>query len=145
VDWLKNYNTINENSTPAEKDLYNAICQRISAGNEKKKTVGKTMDHEKKMTHQNKVLPGKFKLKKQKNDGEETDSNDNDYLKKKQSHAAPGITKEKGMYDRKDEVQVIEGTYEKKAVVRGKRMLRSPWNSILLKSGMNLRDRLLKQ
>jgi hypothetical protein len=29
------------------------------------------------MTHQNKVLPGKIKLKKQKNDGEETDINDN--------------------------------------------------------------------
>jgi hypothetical protein len=33
------------------------------AGNEKKKTVGKTTDHEKKMTHQNEVLPGKIKLK----------------------------------------------------------------------------------
>jgi hypothetical protein len=33
------------------------------SGNEKKKTVGKTMDHEKKMTHQNEVLPGKIKLK----------------------------------------------------------------------------------
>jgi hypothetical protein len=30
------------------------------AGDEKKKTFGKTMDHEKKMTHQNEVLPGKI-------------------------------------------------------------------------------------
>jgi hypothetical protein len=34
------------------------------AGNEKKKTVGKTTDHEKMMTHRNEVLPGKIKLKK---------------------------------------------------------------------------------
>ncbi len=38
---------------------------------------------------------------------------------KKQSHVAPGITKEKGVYDSNDEVQVIEGTREKKAVVGG--------------------------
>ena len=55
--------TINENPTPAEKKLYSAVCKRISAGNEKKKTIGKTMDHEKKMTHQNKLLPGKIKPK----------------------------------------------------------------------------------
>jgi hypothetical protein len=47
------------------------------------------------------------------------------YLKKEQSHPAPGITKEKGMHDSKDEVQVIEGTPEKKAVVGGKWILRS--------------------
>jgi hypothetical protein len=39
------------------------MCQRILAGNEKKKTVGQTTDHEKKMTHQNKVIPGKIKQK----------------------------------------------------------------------------------
>ncbi len=78
----KNTDKINENLSSAEKELYSAIRQRISAGNEKKKTVGKTMDHEKKMTHQNKVLPGKIKLKKQKNDGEGTESNDDELLKK---------------------------------------------------------------
>jgi hypothetical protein len=55
--------TINENPSSAKKELYSAICQRLLAGNEKKKTVGITADHEKKMTHQNKVLPGKIKLK----------------------------------------------------------------------------------
>jgi hypothetical protein len=50
------------------------------AGNEKKKTIGKTTDHEKKITHQNKVILGKIKLKKQKNDGEETDINDNEFF-----------------------------------------------------------------
>ncbi len=68
---IKHSNTINENPTPAEKNLYTAICQRISADNEKKKTNGKTTDREKKKTSiankekvQNKVLPGKIKLKK---------------------------------------------------------------------------------
>jgi hypothetical protein len=65
------------------------------AGNEKKKTVGKTMNHEKQITHQNKVIPGKIKLKTQKNDGEERDSNNNELIEKNtQSHVAPGITKE---------------------------------------------------
>jgi hypothetical protein len=59
----KKSNKINENPSSAEKELYSAICQRISAGNEKKKTFGKTMDHEKKMTHQNKVIPGRIKWK----------------------------------------------------------------------------------
>jgi hypothetical protein len=103
------YNTINENPAPAEKNLYTAIYQRISAGNKKKKTDGKTTDHEKKKTpnaniekYQYKVLPGKIKLKKQKNDGEETDREDNDFFEKKQPLEAPGITKEKGMHDSKD-------------------------------------------
>ncbi len=54
-----------------------------------KKTDGKTIDHAKKKTpiantekYQNKVLPGKIKLKKQKNDGEETDSNDDELFEK---------------------------------------------------------------
>ncbi len=67
--------TINENPTPVEMKLYSAICQRILAGNEKKKTDGKTRDHE---NNQNKVLPGKIKLKKQQNDKEETNSDDDD-------------------------------------------------------------------
>ncbi len=46
----KNSNTINENPTSAEKNLYTAICQRILAGNGKKKTDGKTTDYEKKKT-----------------------------------------------------------------------------------------------
>jgi hypothetical protein len=71
----KTSSTINENPTPVEMKLYSAICQRILAGNEKKKNDGKTTDHEK---NQNKVLPGKIKLKKQQNDGEETDSKDDD-------------------------------------------------------------------
>jgi hypothetical protein len=79
----KKSDTINENPTPTEKELYSDMCQRISAGNEKKTTVGKTTDHEKKMTHQNKVLPGKIKLKKQKNDGEELDSNKDELFEKK--------------------------------------------------------------
>jgi hypothetical protein len=69
VDLLKKKSdTINENPTPVEKNLYTAICQRILAGNEKKKTDGKTTDHEKTKTpiankdkDQNKVLPGKIK------------------------------------------------------------------------------------
>ncbi len=36
------------------------MCQRILAGNEKKKTVSKAKDHENKMTHQNKLIPGKI-------------------------------------------------------------------------------------
>jgi hypothetical protein len=59
------------------------------AGNEKKKTDGKTMDHEKKKTpiankerYQNIVLPGKIKQIKQKNDGEEMDSNDDELSEK---------------------------------------------------------------
>ncbi len=119
-------NKINENPTPAEKELYNAICQGILAGNEKKKTVGRTMDNEEKMTHQNKVIPGKIKLKKQKNDGEETDSDGNELFEKKQSHVAPGITKEKGMHDSQDEVQTIKGICEKKAVVGGKTDIEKP-------------------
>ncbi len=66
-------NTTNENPTPAEMNLYTAICQRYLAGNERKKTNGKTTDHEKKKTpianiekDQHKVLPGKIKLKKTK-------------------------------------------------------------------------------
>jgi hypothetical protein len=59
------------------------------AGNEKKKTVGKTTDHEKKMTHQNKVTPGRIKLKKQKNDGEETDCNDDELFEKKHNLMRP--------------------------------------------------------
>jgi hypothetical protein len=128
----KKSNTINENPTPAEKKLYSAICQRILAGNEKKKTVGKTTDHEKKKTpiakkekYQDKVLPGKIKLKKQKNDGEEMDSDDDELLEKK-SHAAPGITKEKTMHDSEDEVQVIEETCEKQAVVGGNMNIEKP-------------------
>jgi hypothetical protein len=61
--------TINENPIPAENNLYAAICQRILAGNEMKKTDGKTTDHEKKKTpianrekDQNKVLPRKTKV-----------------------------------------------------------------------------------
>jgi hypothetical protein len=77
----KKTNTINQNPTPAEKELYSAICQRTLAGNEKKKTVGKT-DHEKKLTHQNKGIPGKIKQKKQNNDGEETESNDDELFEK---------------------------------------------------------------
>ncbi len=39
----------------------------------------------------------------------------------------PGITKEKGMmHDSKDEVQVIEGTCNDKAVVRGKTDIEKP-------------------
>jgi hypothetical protein len=58
------------------------------AGNEKKKTDGKTTNHEKKKTpnankekDHNKVVPRKIKLKK-KNDGEGTDSYNNELLKK---------------------------------------------------------------
>ncbi len=98
----KKFDTINENPTPAQMKLYSAICQRILAGNEKKKTDDKTTDHEKKKTpiankekHQYKVPRIKIKLKNQKNDGEEH-----------------GI---------EDEVQVIKGTREKKAVV-GRKM-----------------------
>jgi hypothetical protein len=116
----KKSHTINESPTPAEKKSYSVIYQRILAGNEKKKIVGKITDHEKKKTliantekYQNKVLPGKIKLKKQKNDGEETDSDNNDFFEKKPSHVAPGITKEKGMHDSKDEAQLIKGTREK--------------------------------
>jgi hypothetical protein len=94
------------------------------------------MDHEKKKTtiankekYQNKVLPGKIKLKNQKNDGEEMDSNNNElFERKKQSHVAPGIAKEKRMHDSKDEVQVVKGTCKKKAVVGGETLLRSLWN-----------------
>ncbi len=86
----KKSNTVNENPTPAKKKLYSAICQRILAGNKMKKTDVKTTDHEKKKTpvankekYQNKVLPVKIKIKKIKNDGEETDSNDDDFFEKK--------------------------------------------------------------
>jgi hypothetical protein len=96
------------------------------AGNEKKKTVSKTTDHKKKMTHQNEMLPGQIKLKKQKNDGEETNSNNDELFEKKQSHVAPGMTKEKGMHHSEDEVQVIEGTSEKKAVDGGKTDIEKP-------------------
>jgi hypothetical protein len=96
------------------------ICQRILAGNEKKKTVSKTLDHEKKKTritnkekYQNKVLPGKIKLKKIME--RKRTATMMIFLKKKQSHAAPEITKEKGMHDREDEVQVIKETCEKKS------------------------------
>ncbi len=65
--------------------------------------------------------------------------------KQTQSHAAPGITKEKGMHDSEVEVQTIEGTREKKVWLGEKWILRSLWNLISLKSGMNLSDRLLKQ
>jgi hypothetical protein len=65
VDLLIFFDTINQNPTPTEKESFSAICQRILAGNGKKKTVGKTMDHEKKTTHQNKVIPGKIKKKKE--------------------------------------------------------------------------------
>jgi hypothetical protein len=126
VNLLKKNDKINENPSSAEKELYSAICQRILAGNDEKKTVGKTTDREKKMTHQNKVLPGKIKLKKQKNDGEETDSKDNELFEKKQSHAAPERTKEEGMHDSKDEVQVITGTSENKVVVGGKMDIQKP-------------------
>jgi hypothetical protein len=95
------------------------------AGNEKKKTDSKTTNYEKKKTpiankekYQNKVLPGKIKLKKRMMERNWTATTMN-YLKKNQSHTAPGITKEKGMHDSEDEVQVIEGTCENKAVVGG--------------------------
>ncbi len=78
----KKIDTINQNLTPVEKEFYSAICQRILTGNEKKKTADKTTDHEKKMTHQNKVIPRKIKLKKQKNDEEEMDSDDNELFEK---------------------------------------------------------------
>jgi hypothetical protein len=43
VDLLKKISdTINENPSSAEKELYSAKCQRILTGNEKKKTVSKT-------------------------------------------------------------------------------------------------------
>jgi hypothetical protein len=58
---------------------------------------------------------------------------------------APEITKDKGMHDSKDKVQVIEGTCDKKLWLGGKQILRSLWNLILLLSVMKLRDRLLKQ
>ncbi len=54
------------------------------------------------------------------------DSGDDDFFEKKQSHAAPGITKEKGMHDSKDEVQVVKGTREKKNVVGGKMDVENP-------------------
>ncbi len=67
---MKKNDTINENLTPAEKNLHTAIYQRILSGNEKKKTDDKTTDHEKKKTpitnkekDQNKVLPGKITIK----------------------------------------------------------------------------------
>jgi hypothetical protein len=41
------------------------------------------------------------------------------YLKKTQSHMAPGKTKEKGMHHKEIEVQTIKGTCEKNAVVGG--------------------------
>jgi hypothetical protein len=74
VDLLKKKsNAINENPTPAEKNLYTAICQRILAGKKKKKSDGKTTYQEKKKTPvnnkekgQNKVLPRKIKLKNKK-------------------------------------------------------------------------------
>jgi hypothetical protein len=46
-------------------------------------------------------------------------SKDDELKKNTQSHAAPGITKEKGMHHSKDEGQEIKGTCEKKAVVGG--------------------------
>jgi hypothetical protein len=66
------------------------------------------------------------KSNRKKNDGEETDRDDDELHEKKQSHAAPGTTKEKGMHDSKDEVQVIKGTCEKKAVVGGKMDIEKP-------------------
>jgi hypothetical protein len=79
------------------------------------------MDHEKKKTpiankekDQNKVLPEKKQTKKQKNDEEETDNKDNELFEKKLISWSPGIAKEKGMHDIKDEVQAIKGTHEKK-------------------------------
>ncbi len=45
------------------------------------------------------------------------------YLKKT---AAPGIPKEKGMHDSKDEVEVIKETCEKKTVVGGKSDIEKP-------------------
>ncbi len=85
----KNSNTINENLTPAEKNLFTAICQRILAGNEKKETDGKTMDHEKKKTpipnkekDQNKVLPGKIKQKNKKMMERKRTARTMNYLKK---------------------------------------------------------------
>jgi hypothetical protein len=47
-------------------------------------------------------------------------------IKKNKSHAAPGITKKKGMHDREDKVQVIKGTCEKKAVVGGEMDIEKP-------------------
>jgi hypothetical protein len=72
------------------------MCQRILAGNEKKKTVGETTDHEKKLTHQNKVIPGKIKLKKQKNDGDEMDSDEDELLKKNTILCSPWNNKREG-------------------------------------------------
>ncbi len=59
------------------------------AGNEKKKSVGKTTDHEKKMTHQNEVLLGKIKLKTQKNDVAETVSDDDELFEKEHNLMQP--------------------------------------------------------
>ncbi len=122
MDLLKEKsNTINENPTPAEKKLFSAIRQRILAVNEKKKTDSNTMNHEKKKNpiankekYQNKVLPEKIKLKKQRMMERKWTATTMNCLKKNQSHVAPGITKEKGMRDSKDEVHVIKATREKK-------------------------------
>ncbi len=80
---------INENPSPAEKNVYTAICQVILAGNEKKKTDSKTRDHEKKKTptgnkvkDQHKVLPGKIKQKKQKNMERKWTATATNYLEK---------------------------------------------------------------
>jgi hypothetical protein len=93
----KKSDTINQNPTCAEKELYSAVCQKILAGNQKKKTVGKTTDHEGKMTHQNEVLLGKIKLK-IKRMMEQKQSATELFEKNTQSHAAPGQTKEKGIH-----------------------------------------------
>jgi hypothetical protein len=57
------------------------------------------------------------------------------YLKKTQPHAAPVITKEKGMHASEVEVQTIKGTCEKEAEVGGEMDIEKPMSAeeLLLK------------
>jgi hypothetical protein len=89
-------NTINENPSSAEMELYSVICQRLLAGTETKKTVGKTIDHKKKMTHQNKVIPGRIKLKYKRTMERKRTATTMNYLKKNTFACGPWNNKREG-------------------------------------------------
>ncbi len=67
------------------------------------------------------------------------------YLKITQSHAAPGITKEKGMPHSEVEVQTIEGICEKKAVVVGETDFEKPMEFNFFKEWDEPKRQVLKQ
>jgi hypothetical protein len=66
------------------------------------------------------VLPGKIKLKNKRMMERKRTETTMIFLKKKTISCSPWNNKREGKHDREDEVQVIEGTCEIKAVVEGK-------------------------